>query len=440
MYKSVPLANIFFDHNPWHRVSEFVNKTSADGGINAGFFRRGRNHPDDSKVLGMVIIDGERGEGGWWDPSAFWHGILKAKNEPPKIMVSPESYYNFYHISDIEWAISMGPIVLQDAHVEVLSGTLFPGVNPTARTQRVGFGIANDTAIFAYLESATAKEMGQYLKDVGAVDGILADGGSSASYIEGSKHRGTQLVPNAILWCDDDTGNGNNNGPDNFDIIQDFIPIGRKNRPGLFMMPQWVTIHDTGNRNPGAGAIAHGNYLKTDAAANAPVSWHFTVDDSVVVQHLPLDEVGWHAGDGYGGKGNRESIGIEIAMNQDGDRAQAEENAAKLCSYLLDTVDSLLPFPESLTQHFDWSKKNCPQYLRSGVVNTWEEFLQMIDSDKTKVDWRLEGIDYFDRLAMLNSPEEWADKALADEPMPVWASFIMLKRIHKDVLNRLGAD
>ncbi|WP_250540012.1 hypothetical protein, partial [Bacillus subtilis] len=24
-------------------------------------------------------------------------------------------------------------------------------------------------------------------------------------------------------------------------------------------------------------------------------SWHFTVDDSVIYQHLPIDENGWHA-------------------------------------------------------------------------------------------------------------------------------------------------
>ncbi len=34
------------------------------------------------------------------------------------------------------------------------------------------------------------------------------------------------------------------------------------------------------------------------------ISWHFTVDDSVVYQHLPLDENGWHAGDGTNGTGN----------------------------------------------------------------------------------------------------------------------------------------
>ncbi|AME08046.1 hypothetical protein AUL54_17845 [Bacillus sp. SDLI1] len=42
------------------------------------------------------------------------------------------------------------------------------------------------------------------------------------------------------------------------------------------------------------------------------VSRHFTVDDSVVYQHLPLDENGWHAGDGTNGTGNRKSTGLKF--------------------------------------------------------------------------------------------------------------------------------
>ena len=59
-----------------------------------------------------------------------------------------------------------------------------------------------------------------------------------------------------------------------------------------------------------------------------------TVDDKEIYQHLPLNENGWHAGDGDG-PGNRESIAIEIAVNSDGDYNKAVDNAKKLAAYLM---------------------------------------------------------------------------------------------------------
>ena len=61
----------------------------------------------------------------------------------------------------------------------------------------------------------------------------------------------------------------------------------------------------------------------------------FTVDDKEIYQHLPLNENAWHAGDGAEGTGNRESIAIEIAVNEDGDYNKAVENARKLAAYLM---------------------------------------------------------------------------------------------------------
>ena len=106
-------------------------------------------------------------------------------------------------------------------------------------------------------------------------------------------------------------------------IIQDFIPKGRKNRPGYPMTPKYITIHETGSFGKGANAKAHAKYIKSDDAANRPASWHFTVDDTEIYQHLPLNENGWHAGDGESGIGNRQSIGIEICVNSDGNFEKA---------------------------------------------------------------------------------------------------------------------
>ena len=43
---------------------------------------------------------------------------------------------------------------------------------------------------------------------------------------------------------------------------------------------------------------------------------------------------------------------------------QAEEHAAKLCAYLIKTVPTLKPFPDCLRQHYHWSGKNCPKWIR----------------------------------------------------------------------------
>lgn len=165
-------------------------------------------------------------------------------------------------------------------------------------------------------------------------------------------------------------------------IIEDLIPKGRKNRPGFPMDPQYITIHDTGNSSVGADAKAHARYLKGNDAARVPVSWHFTVDDICIVKHLPLNENGWHASDGARGPGNRTSIGVEICMNKDGDRAKAEDNAAWLVAKLLNELKLSV---NRVVQHNYWnSKKDCPIVLRNRP-NGWDGFLERVYCYKTAV-------------------------------------------------------
>lgn len=157
-------------------------------------------------------------------------------------------------------------------------------------------------------------------------------------------------------------------------IKVDLLPKAK--RPGYKMAAKYITVHDTGNDSKGANAKMHNSYVHN----NAPnPSWHFTVDDKEIYQHLPLDENGWHAGDGTNGKGNRESIGVEICMNKGGNRAQAEANAAWLCAKLIREVASLEPFPACMKQHYDWNKKNCPSQLR-GRKNGWSGFLAAVEA------------------------------------------------------------
>jgi N-acetylmuramoyl-L-alanine amidase len=134
---------------------------------------------------------------------------------------------------------------------------------------------------------------------------------------------------------------------------------------------RFITIHNTGNSSIGANAKAHANYIKGDTAANAPVSWHYTVDDKCIFQHIPDNEDAFHAGDGAG-DGNRKSIGIEICMNADGDLIKATDNAAELTASLCRKY--CIP-TENIRQHQQWSGKNCPQMIRRNEPYSWNDFI-----------------------------------------------------------------
>ena len=154
-------------------------------------------------------------------------------------------------------------------------------------------------------------------------------------------------------------------------IKEMLIAQGRKNRPGGVNPCKYITIHETGNQARGADAEAHGAYLRGDSAQASRVSWHYTVDDGAIVQHIPDEERAYHAGDGANGPGNAESIGIEICVNADGDFERAKANAAALVRLLM--AEHKIP-AERIKQHHDWSGKDCPYTIRH-TSGGWEQFL-----------------------------------------------------------------
>lgn len=200
MYTIVEKSQVVFRHEPWRKVKDFVSRSGAKGGINFGFFQRSYTHPTGSTPLGMVIEDGQVTT--WWDPSVFWVGVIGYKNGDVKIEFSPESWAGHVaKLASIDWAISGGPVILYDGMPTIFQANKFPGVNVSSRVQRVALGITSEQrVVFAYLPSATALEMANHLKEAGAVQGILGDGGSSASYVDGNTSYGSQLVPNFIGW------------------------------------------------------------------------------------------------------------------------------------------------------------------------------------------------------------------------------------------------
>ena len=158
------------------------------------------------------------------------------------------------------------------------------------------------------------------------------------------------------------------------EIKKDILPSNR--RPGNSMDADYITIHQTGNTSAGADASMHARYLRNHGPNP---SWHYTVDDEIAVQHLPLNENGWHAGDGGDGDGNRNSIGVEHCINKDGDYRRTLKNGAKLVAWLIHNGKVNKPYPECLKQHNDWSGKHCPAQIRDRKAGIgWKDYVEMV--------------------------------------------------------------
>lgn len=136
------------------------------------------------------------------------------------------------------------------------------------------------------------------------------------------------------------------------------------------MIPEYITIHNTAN-----DATAD-NEIRYMINNNNQVSFHFAVDDIEVVQGLPLNRNGWHAGDGNG-DGNRKSIGVEICYSKSGgERYNASENMA--VAFITQLLKERNWGVDRLRQHFNWSGKNCPHRIRD--EGRWDEFVNRINN------------------------------------------------------------
>lgn len=162
------------------------------------------------------------------------------------------------------------------------------------------------------------------------------------------------------------------------------------------MRPRYLTIHSTENR--GGTADMHARYLLGGGkrSRNNPrfgrsgwVTWHYTVDDREVAQHLLPTEQGDHAD--YGGPGDTSSIGIEICEFSDPARqAAAIDRAARLAAALADRYGIS---QSDIVPHHHWPRwdfpygKPCPRILldrdpaapggwRTGAK--WEAFLARV--------------------------------------------------------------
>ena len=101
---------------------------------------------------------------------------------------------------------------------------------------------------------------------------------------------------------------------------------------------------------------------------------HYYIDDVSCWQLLDETEIGWHAGTGTFGAGNRDTISIEIIMDGSGSEADraAIERGALLAAVLLNRYGFGC---DRLHTHRGWNGKQCPLYL----LPRWEAFKEKVN-------------------------------------------------------------
>jgi N-acetylmuramoyl-L-alanine amidase len=180
-------------------------------------------------------------------------------------------------------------------------------------------------------------------------------------------------------------------------LRQDMIKKGTYGR--RYFRPMnvgYITIHAT--ENPTGNAYNHALALKRGAlrARKRPggnrigfLTWHFTVQEDVAIQHLPTNEQGEHAD--FDGPGNNRSIGIEMCEHKGNDLARTIDRTAKLAAFLMHEHN--VPISR-VVPHYHWPRrgaspphKNCPHFLldngRPGA--TWRWFLDRVEAHHSRL-------------------------------------------------------
>lgn len=178
-------------------------------------------------------------------------------------------------------------------------------------------------------------------------------------------------------------------------FAQDLIPLSNKlARSGLYLWPTAITLH-----NPASGRATAEDLTEYADVYNGYKSWHLTIIGTKVFQELPFIEVGWHAGDGYNGPGNRTSVSIEI-----GEDETSEATARVFVAYLMKEYG--IPI-QSVVPHKKWSGKNCPAY----TLPHWDKYIQSIEDYYKQITapphWGQIHLDNLMKKGFINTPDAW---------------------------------
>ena len=180
-------------------------------------------------------------------------------------------------------------------------------------------------------------------------------------------------------------------------LKQDMIPLGTVGRKTFRRMsPKFITIHSTqnytGNAYNHALALKRGALRATKRKGGNRIgflTWHFTVQDDVAIQHLPTNEQGEHAD--FDGPGNNYSIGIEMCEHKGNDLAQTIDKTARLTAFLM--YEHQIPL-RNVVPHYHWPRrgvsppnKDCPHFLLENGKpgRTWNWFLARVQAHYSRL-------------------------------------------------------
>lgn len=137
--------------------------------------------------------------------------------------------------------------------------------------------------------------------------------------------------------------------------------------------PKYIVIHETDNYREGAGARAHALAHYNGNLGSASV--HYYVDDKEIYQTLNHEDGPWALGDneGYSDITNKNSINIEICVNEDSDYYKARQNAIELSMFLVNTLGLSV---SRVKRHYDASGKWCPRRILDEKY--WESLIDLI--------------------------------------------------------------
>ena len=143
--------------------------------------------------------------------------------------------------------------------------------------------------------------------------------------------------------------------------------------------PRGICVHNTDDIKVAAGTNAAEQYSRATYNGNMRgVVVHYYVWRDEIWQTLRLDERGWHAADGKSRRAGRrpgQRIGGNldtIAIEAIGPHEETTKTTALLCAWLCREfgLDPAL----DIWQHWDFSGKNCPLYIRP----RWGEFVSSV--------------------------------------------------------------
>lgn len=198
-----------------------------------------------------------------------------------------------------------------------------------------------------------------------------------------------------------------------------------KNFTNIIEEKQYIVIHDTANYNRGADAMAHYKYFNT---ANRNASAHYFVDDNSIVELIDPNLRAWHCGDKKGSNiTNKNSIGIELCVNKDGNYTLTKQNSIELITKLM--IDFNIT-PSRVVRHFDVTGKVCPASMAQKDWKIWneykEEIIKKYNSKKKKKTWKQKEIQKLIDNNLVQD-KNWINRE--DEKVEFWAIAVIVNNL-----------